>query len=277
MPVPAVSSIHSDPSITGLIPAGFSYASDIKSLGLGQSLPVFVPHAVCISVEIFQAWYSVANTSWSRLRDPTSPQLLQVFGTPSQCSSLASLVFSLSSFHACLKLFQQDLLTPVLELFFPSEKGASQQVTVDQVLKRSSHGQKTQIFSNYTRLGTKHWPDAFLSILFLVTRSTKEITASALVSSTNCPEVLKSLSIALRLLLFYWWWLEQSIIDNSQRVLVDWRVFQWCPLSLPAGRQKTSMWVGSSLHIRPSDPLKKWVFYYNYPFCLLIWILIWIF
>lgn len=55
----------------GLIPPWFTYANDVKALGLGQSFQlVFVPHAGGIRVEIFQVWYLVANTWWSRLRDP---------------------------------------------------------------------------------------------------------------------------------------------------------------------------------------------------------------
>ncbi|RMB92659.1 hypothetical protein DUI87_30968 [Hirundo rustica rustica] len=46
---------HGTP-ITGLIPPGFTYANDVKSLGLGQrfDLAELVPHAVCNSVETFQ-------------------------------------------------------------------------------------------------------------------------------------------------------------------------------------------------------------------------------
>lgn len=55
----------------GLIPPQFTYANDVKPLGLGQSFQlVFVPHAVGIRVETFQVWYFVANTCWSRLWDP---------------------------------------------------------------------------------------------------------------------------------------------------------------------------------------------------------------
>lgn len=93
MPLPAVSSRHCHPAIpykclpsaspalhippeksgsvqqgssgTGLIPAGFTYAKAVKSLGLAQSLELlwFVPHAEGIGVETFQAWHIVANSS----------------------------------------------------------------------------------------------------------------------------------------------------------------------------------------------------------------------
>lgn len=60
------------------------------------------------------------------------------FGTPYHHSLLPSLIGSLSAFQTTLKLCQWDPLAPVLKLF-PSEKGASYQVSVDQVLSRSTN------------------------------------------------------------------------------------------------------------------------------------------
>ncbi|RMC14409.1 hypothetical protein DUI87_09505 [Hirundo rustica rustica] len=56
--------IRNGTPVTGLIPPGFIYANDVKSLGLGQSFKLlgFVPYALCISVETFWVWYVVANT-----------------------------------------------------------------------------------------------------------------------------------------------------------------------------------------------------------------------
>lgn len=62
------------------------------------------------------------------------------FGTPSHCPSKPAWLCPLPP----PKLCQGALLVPVLELFFPSEKGPSHQASVDQVLRRSFHGQPTQ-------------------------------------------------------------------------------------------------------------------------------------
>lgn len=50
--------------VTRVIPPGFTYTNDAKSLGLCQSveLLLLVPHFACISVETFQAWYIEADT-----------------------------------------------------------------------------------------------------------------------------------------------------------------------------------------------------------------------
>lgn len=71
--------IQQDTSVTGFTRTGFTSVSDIKSLGLGQSFEVilFVLHAVCISVETFQVWYFLDDTSGSRLRYPISAHSLK--------------------------------------------------------------------------------------------------------------------------------------------------------------------------------------------------------
>lgn len=79
------------------------------------------------------------------------------FGTPSHCSSLDSLVLFLSPFQAHLKLCHQAPLFPRLELF-PSETGASHQVSVNHMFSTLSHGQM-QNFSSDAIPGAMHWPD----------------------------------------------------------------------------------------------------------------------
>lgn len=130
--------------LTGLTPPGFTCASDVIPLGLdkGFELLLLTLHAAHVCVETFQVWFIVVNTSWSRLRDAASTQ----FGMLSHSLPLASLVLSLPHFKTCLKFYQRALLAPALEFFSLSEKGASHQMLIDQVLNIPSHSQKAQIF-----------------------------------------------------------------------------------------------------------------------------------
>lgn len=136
--------------VTEPIPPGLTYASDVTSLGLGQSLKLLllVPHAVDISVEIIQVWYiepAPHQTHWGL---PLA-FCFSSFGTPSHCSSLASLALSPSPFQAYSMLCPWAPKAPVLELLLLSGTSASCQGSVDHML-RTSHGQKTQNFSTDT-------------------------------------------------------------------------------------------------------------------------------
>lgn len=67
LPIPPAKpeTIQQGTAVTGLIPTGFPYAGDVKSLGHNKSLELFlcVPRALCISVETFQVECIGANTS----------------------------------------------------------------------------------------------------------------------------------------------------------------------------------------------------------------------
>lgn len=130
--------------ITDLIPPCFTYASDVKSPGLGQAHLVL--HAAGIRVEISQVCCIVTNTSWSCCRDLSSACSHKFCHTiPLFIASRADL----GPYQASWDLYQQTALAPLwcsssmLELFFHSEKGASHQVSADQVLNWSFHGQKS--------------------------------------------------------------------------------------------------------------------------------------
>lgn len=125
--------------------------------GLGQSfvLVAFVSHAGCISVKALQVWYMVAKPHEA---DWGVPLVLisSSVGIPCHCSSLASLA-SLSPFQStALSTSPADSFAGI---FFTSDTGVFHQMSVDQVLSRSSHGQRIQNFSDYTNFRVLHWPD----------------------------------------------------------------------------------------------------------------------
>lgn len=81
---------------------------------------LLVPHAPCIGVETFQVWFIVANTSWSRLRDPTSVQLFNF------CHAIPLLI-------TC---------TPGFSLFLPSKFSISGSLATGAGVKGSEKSRK---------------------------------------------------------------------------------------------------------------------------------------
>lgn len=226
MPLPTVSSRHSNPSIahsaTPLplpeepgtfqeitpvpepIPPGFTYASDVTSLGLGQSLQLlsFIPHAEYISVEIIQVWH-IEPTPHETYWGIALALLSSSFGTPSHCSSLASLALppcSLpSSFRAvsqCQGLLCQSSSSPLDRCILTA-------------VSTTSHGEHTQNLSTDTSLRAP-WTWGICLFLSILVNKIEEITTCA-----PDPAAPKSLLTALDFSLLLCKWIRVHL--NLQR------------------------------------------------------------
>lgn len=116
-------------------------AKDIKYLGLSQNFEpyVFVPHVARISVEIFQIWYAVANTSWPRLlRDPISASFIKFW------DAILLLITGKPGFvpYPLPNQFKSLWMSPTsscARALFPLWDSCILSVSVDWMLNRSSH------------------------------------------------------------------------------------------------------------------------------------------
>lgn len=150
--------IQQDTPVTDLILPCFTYASNYKSLGLGQ---VYLPRAACISVETSQVSYTVGNTSWSCCKDPISACSHNFCHTiPLFIAGRADLV----SYQACLYFYQWAVLaslcwsSSVLEVFFRSELHPIHGLTackVDHLMVKTPKTIKN--LSDYTSLSIADW------------------------------------------------------------------------------------------------------------------------